>query len=234
MQVSDIKKTFGFNVRRLREQAKLNQKDFAQRIGAKQSYVSQLESGLKGFTSDSLTEISGILGCQPFELLRPPLSPIAEKIEELEGRLVHLEDQLVHAELEEQAMASSDDRGHGEYGAELTRKRDEIEDLVADIRLVQKQIARFKTEYPAEVPKETKAPTPAQAAMAQVIAEQQKEIEELRARIPTNGSALGELIEEARHFDEKLIRGFIRTMRAGRLAVDRTTDDKPKPGRTRR
>lgn len=68
----DIKVLFGKNLKRLRKQRGLSQEQFAELLGVKQSYLSRMESGARGFTSESLAATAEKLGCQPWELLADP------------------------------------------------------------------------------------------------------------------------------------------------------------------
>lgn len=70
--MSDLKAVFGSNVKRLREKGGFSQKDFAAKLEMSPSYLSQIEAGLKGFSHESLTDISVTLGCEPAELLVGP------------------------------------------------------------------------------------------------------------------------------------------------------------------
>lgn len=63
---------FGENLKSRRNSMGYSQVDFAKILGINQGELSQIENGVRGFSSDSLTEFSKSLGVEPWELLRPP------------------------------------------------------------------------------------------------------------------------------------------------------------------
>jgi transcriptional regulator with XRE-family HTH domain len=66
--MSNIKRIFGQNLRRLRDKSGADQGEFAAKLGFKQSYLSGLEKGRIGFTSKSVNTICEKIGCTPAEL----------------------------------------------------------------------------------------------------------------------------------------------------------------------
>lgn len=66
-----VRRTLGRNLKALRVAKGYNQEAFAEILGIKQGALSQIETGTKGFTSESIAEICRRIGIEPWELLRP-------------------------------------------------------------------------------------------------------------------------------------------------------------------
>lgn len=65
-----LKQALAKILKRLREEKKLSQDEFAHRAEVHRTYISQLERGLKSPTLDTLTLICGVLEIRLSELLR--------------------------------------------------------------------------------------------------------------------------------------------------------------------
>ena len=65
----DMRKLVGLNMRRLRVARQLTQKQFAERSGFSQQYISDLERGRRNPTVVTLFELASALGSTPVELL---------------------------------------------------------------------------------------------------------------------------------------------------------------------
>jgi transcriptional regulator with XRE-family HTH domain len=65
----DIRKIFGFNVRRLRLAAGLSQEAAADLFGISRSHESAIERGRQNCTLQTQAQIAKILNCAPMELL---------------------------------------------------------------------------------------------------------------------------------------------------------------------
>lgn len=67
----DLKRIYGKNIKRLREQQKLTQAQLAEKISIAEKYLSTLETGDKWGSFDTLLSLANALGVEPFELLLP-------------------------------------------------------------------------------------------------------------------------------------------------------------------
>ena len=67
----DMRKLVGRNVRRIRQEKKLTQEQFADRSGFSQQYISGLEQGRRNPTVVTVYELAQALGVNHLELLKP-------------------------------------------------------------------------------------------------------------------------------------------------------------------
>jgi transcriptional regulator with XRE-family HTH domain len=65
-----LRELLGVNVRRLRQAQNMTQDDLCAKAGMGQSYLSQLESGLRSVSIDAIDKLAKALGVPPDQLLR--------------------------------------------------------------------------------------------------------------------------------------------------------------------
>lgn len=70
-----VRETLAENLRRRRRELGVSQEELAHRAELDRTYVSSLERCVYGATIDVVERIAGVLGTEPFELLRPVEGP---------------------------------------------------------------------------------------------------------------------------------------------------------------
>ena len=75
-----VRKALAENIRLRRRAMGVSQEELAHRADLDRTYVSSLERCVYGATIDVVERIAGVLGAEPFELLRPVEKPASDKL----------------------------------------------------------------------------------------------------------------------------------------------------------
>ena len=73
----DIRKVFGWNLRRCRLAAKLSQEAVAERVGVDRAHISSMERGQQNVTLLTIWQVAQALGHKPSELLDEEAAVVA-------------------------------------------------------------------------------------------------------------------------------------------------------------
>ena len=71
VKMDEIMKTYAGNIRRVRQNKKVTQAVMADKIGISEKYWSDIETGRKPCSLDTLVSIANALDIEPYELLLP-------------------------------------------------------------------------------------------------------------------------------------------------------------------
>jgi transcriptional regulator with XRE-family HTH domain len=75
MTESDLRTMLGINLKRFRTVMGFSQAKLAELLDLSPNFVSELETGKRWFSSDTLTNLAGILGVEVYEFFRPEALP---------------------------------------------------------------------------------------------------------------------------------------------------------------
>lgn len=71
MKESDIRKLLGYNLKRLRKQKKLSQMKLAENVGMAFTFISDIETGKKWISPETLEKFSNELSVAPYQFFLP-------------------------------------------------------------------------------------------------------------------------------------------------------------------
>lgn len=90
MDFEEFKEIYAENIKSLRTKAKIRQDALAEKIGLSEKYISDLETGRRVGSLETLFSLANALGAEPYELLLPPRAGVsydAKRTQELMKRV---------------------------------------------------------------------------------------------------------------------------------------------------
>jgi len=78
MTESDLRAIFGENIKKYRTLKGLSQAKLAEILDISPNFISEIETGKRWVSSDTLVSFAEVLGIEVYELLKPPQEPEGE------------------------------------------------------------------------------------------------------------------------------------------------------------
>ena len=75
MAESDLRAIFGTNIKRYRNQKGFSQAKLAEILDMSPNFISDIETGKRRLSSDTLVNLAKALGVEAYEFLKPPQAP---------------------------------------------------------------------------------------------------------------------------------------------------------------
>lgn len=71
MNEKDIKELFGYNIKRLRKSKNLSQMELANRLDMHFTFISDIETGKKWVSPETIAKIASLLNVEPYQFMLP-------------------------------------------------------------------------------------------------------------------------------------------------------------------